>query len=313
VADPHPGLATTNRGVLRGRRADPAAGHANCALGLRRSELSYGFFETLSIAILEGRAFTELDVLGSEPVVIVSRSAAEAWWPGESALGRRIRIGGPDSDEPWLRVVGVVGDVQRIHTMSRSYAANGLVQPRAFRPAAQTDDDPPAGWTYRRCFFCGRISFAIRPSQDLHVSIERIRRDLTVVAPELYVPEVRTLLDEQMRRWGPANLASGMRLLGPFALLAAGLALLGIVGVTTDGVTRRTREIGIRTAIGARRIQVVALMASQCLVAAAAGTVAGVGFLLLGVSVTRKVFFFDTAARGTLPGTGHDRSRSPAP
>jgi hypothetical protein len=62
---------------------------------------------------------------------------------------------------------------------------------------------------------------AIRPSGDLHAAIERLRRGLTVIAPELDVPEVRALLDEQMHAWGAANLASGMRLVGPFALLTA--------------------------------------------------------------------------------------------
>jgi predicted permease len=267
-------------------------------------EVSDGFFEALGIPILEGRAFTSDDVSGSAPVVIISRAAADAWWPGESALGRRIRIGGPASGEPWLRVVGVVGDLQAIHAMSRSFTASGRVQPRAFRPMAQVAQDPPAGWAYRRCFFCSRIALALRPAHELHSAAERLRLDLAAVAPELGAPVVRTLLDEQMHAYGPANLASGMLLLGPFALLAAGLALLGIIGVVTDGVTRRAREIGIRTALGARRRQVVSVMARETLVTTMIGAIAGVAFLLFGAAVTRKLFFFGAGARGMLPGTG---------
>jgi len=118
------------------------------------------------------------------------------------------------------------------------------------------------------------------------------------------VREVRTLLCGQMHAWGPANLASGMRLLGPFALLAAGLTQLGIVGITADSVTRRTPEIGIRTAMGARRIQVVVLWRVNASLPWQSERLPVWDFSLLGVPVTRKVFFFDTAGRCMLPGTG---------
>jgi len=266
-------------------------------------EVSAGFFATIAMPVLAGRPFTRADDAASPPVVIVSRAAAEAWWPGESALGKRIRIGPPSGAEPWLRVVGVVADAQGIHAMGRTFTATGRVQPRAFRPIAQAGEDPPAGWAYRRCFFCSRMAMVLRPDGEPRAFAERLGHDLASIAPELGATPVRTLLDEQMAAWGPANLASGSRLLAPFALLAVGLSLLGIVGVVADGVTRRTREVGIRMALGARRSHVVAAVARESLWTTLLGTAAGVAFTVLGASITGRLFYLG-AYRASLPGTG---------
>jgi hypothetical protein len=266
-------------------------------------EVSAGFFETIGLPVLEGRPFTPDDDAGALPVVIVSRAAAEAWWPGESALGKRIRLGPPSGAEPWLRVAGVVGDAQGIHAMARTFTATGRVQPRAFRPMAQAGQDAPAGWAYRRCFFCSRMAMVLTPDGEPRAFAQRLRHDLASIAPEFATTPVRTLLDEQMAAWGPANLASGSRLLAPFALLAVGLSLLGIAGVVADGVTRRTREVGIRMALGARRSHVVAAIARESLWTALLGTAAGLVFAVLGASIT-GLLFFPGAYRGSLPGTG---------
>jgi putative ABC transport system permease protein len=171
----------------------------------------------------------------------------------------------------------------------------------------QVSAQPPAGWDYRRCFFCSRMTVAIRSPDDARTTAQHLRREIASFAPELGTPEVTSILAEQMSTFGPGGLTRHMRLVGGFGIITAALALLGIVGMVNDGMARRTREIGIRSALGARPNQIVLTVTRPSLRTAAIGTAAGSAFTLLGSSRTRRIFYFgvsDSALPATLYGTG---------
>jgi predicted permease len=265
-------------------------------------EVSDHFFEALQIPIVEGRSFTSADVSGSIPVVIISQAAARAWWPGRTALGKRIRLGDAESGEPWLRVVGVVRDVQAFHSLGRVFASGGRVVPRAFRPAAQAGSDPPPGWSYRRCFFCSRIALAVPSSANPARQADQLRTDLAARFPELRTPIVRPLIEDQLDTYGPGTFAATSRMLAPFGFVACVLTLLGIVGIIADSIARRTKEIGIRMALGARRHQVVLTAMRDIAWPILLGGLAGITFTMVGVPITEKAFYLG-GFRSNLPGT----------
>jgi predicted permease len=250
-------------------------------LGVDFNHVSPGYFASLGIGVLEGRAFTDIDDAGSERVVIVSRTFAERVWPGESALGRRVRVFGESDDT--RTVVGVVGDVknQIITEVPEPFVYVPLWQ--AVRPTTNVVVRAPGG-----------IDVVAGPLRDAILTVDPTLSLTPVLALERYT-SIGIL---------PQRLAAGITTsLGLFALL---LSALGIYGVVAFAVSRRTREIGVRMALGAGRASVMrgvvwgglALAFPGLVVGAAAAL--GVGyllrFLLLGLSPTDPVALGAVAA-----------------
>lgn len=219
-----------------------------------------GYFRTLEIPLLRGRPFTEADTSTSAPVVIVNESFARRWWPTGDPIGKRIKQGFPKDETPFREIVGVVADV-------RQEGLDVPIRTEVFLPWTQ---NAPSSMT-----LIARASIAtgtlVRPAME---AIRRIDPDQSV---SHVVPLTEYLAESTARR------RFTTLLLGLFGILALLLASVGIYGVVSYGVAERRREIGIRTALGARPADVFALVIGGALRWAALGMAAG-GVAALGLS-----------------------------
>jgi predicted permease len=214
------------------------------------------YFETMGVPIVDGRGFEPADALAAAPVMIVNERVASTFYPGESAVGRRIRPGGADL---WFTVVGVSGDVNQagistppsteIFFFNPQIAQNGGNVQRVMSIVVRTERDP----------------LALAPA------VERIVRELD---PALPVASLQTL--EQNVAGTMAQPRFLTLLLGVFAGVALLLAAVGTYGVMAHSVAERNREIGIRMAMGAEPESVRALVLRQGAALAATGLALGV-------------------------------------
>jgi hypothetical protein len=224
------------------------------------------FFDTLGIPVIEGRTFTDAEAASGGAVAIVSQSAARKLFPGRSAVGGLLRAGGPDA--PSIQIVGVVPDIV-------SWAVEyGKDSAMLYRPADLSR---------------ARSSLLVAVRGDVETERRKLEERLSVLAPGA-VDDIHSL--DQYAAVGvyPFQLASTLgSALGGLALL---LTLSGAYGVLSYLVTQRTKEIGIRVALGAAGSNVIGLVVRQSLRLAAIGTAAGgVAALALSHWIASKMVF----------------------
>jgi len=266
-----PGVASAAyANVLPGRPAsasrpiqvegEPAFDRSNPpAVDLRT--ISPGYFETMRLPIIAGRALAASDDENAHPVALVSRSLARRYWPGRDPLGRRFRLG--DEKAPWITVVGVSGDVIHHWASRRNY-------PTCYRPYAQ---DPRPD-----------IAVALRTAGDPEALITTARLAIAGVDPYQPAYEVWSMRRAiSISTIGIQYVAAIMAVFGGLALV---LAISGVYGVMSYRVSLRTLEIGVRVALGASVGDVLHLTMAQALKLTAAGLLIGGG---LGLALGRAL------------------------
>lgn len=225
---------------------------------LQLNLVSPGYFETMTIPRLAGRDFTDGDRAGAAPVAIVNARLARRAWPGESAIGKRVRVGDAESGT-WATVVGVVGDTRQF-----SLGEDPLEQ--AYLPTMQ-----------RPLIF---TEVVVRAASGDPTSLgDAVKRAIWRVDRDQPVWRVRALDRAIAESLGAPTVTMGLT--SSFALLALLLAAVGVYGVTSYAVARRTHEVGIRMALGARGAQVLRMVVRQgmrsIVIALAIGLLAALG------------------------------------
>ena len=239
--------------------------------------VSPAYFDAMRVALVEGRVFDALDGERDAPVVVVSRAVARAQWPGESALGKGIRLGGPPAEEgeEWARVVGVVDDV-------RETALHEDPPPMVYYPIPGVVGGggvPPV------------MRYLVRVPNAAALA-GAVRETVRALDPTLPVADVETL--ETLVGRARGERAFVMVLLVVAAALALLLGSVGLYGVVACAVAQRRREIAVRMAVGAQVADVRRLVLAEAGWMAGAGVAAGV---VSAVALTRRLqaLLFETA------------------
>ena len=218
-----------------------------------------GYFPTMRIPVLQGRGIEAGDRLGAPGVVVINQTLARQVWPNGNAVGRRIQLGGGTSDSIYRTVVGVVGDVRH-----RGLSADP--RPEMYLPHAQF----PAGTATAT----NSLYLTIRTAGEPTALIPSVRAAVADLDPDVTVSEVQTM-EQALGSWA-AERRFTMLIVTGFAVAALLLGAVGIYGIMAHLVVQRTREIGIRIALGAVPREILRLVLSQGALLAGLGIVLGV-------------------------------------
>ena len=253
-------------------------------MALNRS-ITPGYLETLGVPLVRGRHLDPRDHEGAPLTVVVNEQFAATRWPGQDAVGRRIRL--PLPNTPWFTVVGVVANVRQL----------GLdlpIEPEVYFPAYQVAVNIPFMWPQH---------LVVRSSGNALALAAAVRRAISDVDPDEPVANIRSM--EQVFAADVLNRNTQMTLVAVFAVLSLVMASVGLYGVLSYTVTRRLPEIGVRMALGAARTTVVMeiirgamLLATSGIVLGAAGSFAATRLLtssLFSVSGTDPATFVATS------------------
>jgi putative ABC transport system permease protein len=228
------------------------------------------YFEALGIPLVEGRRLTPDDA-ASERGVVVNETLARRFFPGESAIGRRVALGPSPEEGPWYTIVGVVGDVRHL-------SLDTLPRPEIYLHAATSPASSPI--------------VVLHTDGDAAALAGAVRGVVRELDPNLPVSALSTMDDYVARSVAEQRFA--LLLFAIFATIALALAAVGIYGVVSYSVGQRTHEIGIRMALGARGRDVLGMVLGQGLLVSAIGVAAGaLGALLLARSLATLLYEVD--------------------
>ena len=222
-----------------------------------------GYFRTLNVPILQGRDIADSDTLNSQGVVVVNQWLAQHHWPGQDAIGKQLALGDSNADLKWLTVVGVVKNTVRGQWTEPP--EDELYIPYLQDRAYMAEGGSPFSY----------LTLVIRTHGDPAAMAPVIRRIVAGMDPNAPLSEVQTM-DEVVSE-ATAEPRFYVLLLGAFAAVALTLAAIGIYGVMSYSVSRRTQEMGIRMALGARSSDVIKLVVGQGALLAFLGV--GVGII----------------------------------
>ncbi len=242
--------------------------------------VSPNYFHTMQVPLLAGRDFTEADDMKSPQVMVINRAFAQMYFPGEEPIGKRLKPGagnGMPGGPPWREIIGVVGNI-------RHSATQREMSPAMYLPASQLP-------TWCCLYSVVRTSVAPRSLEPA------VRQLVSSMDHDLPLTEVRTMPELLSLQLTQPRFA--MALLGAFAVLALILTVVGLYGVMTYSVSRRTREIGVRLALGAQRRAVLKMVLHDASLLIGTGVSVGVAGTLAFASVL-KTMLYGTAARDPL-------------
>ena len=225
--------------------------------------VSTEYFQTMGIPLLQGRSFTEADGPQSPKVAVINETMARHFWPNENPIGKRVRQGWPEWTTPWCEVIGVVADVK----------LNGVIETtplHIYLPLAQNGN--------------ASVYLAVRTKPEPQTLAGPVQSVLHSLDSQVPIYQVRTM-DEELKR-AVVSQRAAMVLLSAFAVLAILLAAIGIYGVISWGVVQRTREMGLRMALGALPRDVMWLVLRRSMLLVFTGVALG---LLGAFALTRML------------------------
>jgi len=245
----------------------PEGQHASADL----TPVSPEYFRTMQIPLLEGRDFTDRDDMKTAQVMIVNQAFAQTFFPGQNALGKKLKPGAGSGagEPPWREIVGVVGTI-RLGALDRE------MNPAMYLPAAQLNN-----W----CCLYSVVRTSLDPT-SLAASVQSIVSDIDKDIPITHVRSMKELTFMQL-----SQPRFAMVLLGSFAGLAILLTIVGLYGVMTYSVSRRTREIGVRMALGAQRRSVLTMILQEAAILVTAGIVIGTISALVSASILQSMLY----------------------
>jgi Acidobacterial duplicated orphan permease len=230
------------------------------------------YFRAMQIPLIEGRDFTERDERKSQAVMIVNQAFAQKFFPGEHVLGKKLKPGagiGDPAGPPWREIVGVVGSIKLGATQRE-------IHPAMYLPASQLHT-----W----CCLYSVVRTSLDP-QSLRASVERI---IAGMDKDIPVTQLRTMNELMFLQLSQPRFA--MVLLSAFAGLALTLTVVGLYGVMTYSVTRRTREIGVRMALGAQREAVLKMVLRDAAMLLGIGIALGLVAALASASLLQSMLY----------------------
>jgi putative ABC transport system permease protein len=282
--------------VVEGRTASPPAERVAETMVVNQSSVRPGYFQVLGMRLERGRDFTVRDDKTSPRAVILSERTAKELWPADEPLGKRVSLRGEGG--PYLTVIGIVSDVM-LGGPTESMRATVYVPQLQYSEAKE-------------------LTMLVRTSGEPGPLADALRRELRSLDPDLPLFNVRTMAEYKQIKL--ADRMNGAAILGGFGGLALLLASIGVYGVMAFSVIQRTKEIGIRVALGARRADVISLFLGRGLRLTVIGIVIGMSLsfalsrllqgMLFGLTPTDAVTFLGVA--GMLAGVALLASWLPA-
>jgi predicted permease len=262
-----PPLAGGCSGTVLIHRDRPAVG-ASSSPPVGVHWVTSGWFSTMRVPLKKGRVFERTDRLGAQKVVVISETAANRYWPGQDPIGKPVSVGQGGFYDDTAFVVGIVGDV-------RYGTLDSLPNPDVYLSYYQSPR--------------GRMMMFMRTGGDPTSAIASARRTVAELAPGVPLYDVRLMRERVADAMGYARFST--MLLAAFGIVALALAALGTYGVISFGVSQRTREIGIRVALGATRSSVVGLIVGQGIRLAIVGGAIGLLGALATTGVLRSMLY----------------------
>lgn len=223
-----------------------------------------GYLTTVRLPLIAGRSFTAADRAGAERVAMLGKRTADRLWPGTSPIGKHIKLGSADT-LPWVTIVGIVGDVSE----------RGRGRDYAYIPF----DQAPAG----------PVTMFVRSNGDPMKLANGVRAAVRDVDPDLPLVHLQTVEQQHNDTFSPYRVyAMSMAMFAAFAIVLAAIGLYGVIAYNT---AQRTREIGVRVALGANAKHILTLVAGQGARLVVAGVVLGLAGSFLVLRVIESFLF----------------------